>query len=148
MPTTLFEAPQYDPARERRRNRLIVTLVVAAIILTALAWFYRNWPEEHVVSQFFSALVNKDYEKAYGIWMHDPQWKEHPGKYNQYPFNEFYKDWGPGGEWGIIRNFHIDGSVSPPHGSGVIVVVTVNGRADKARIWVEKKNKTLTFSPY
>jgi hypothetical protein len=27
-------------------------------------------------------------------------------------------------------------------------VVTVNDRADKARIWVEKKDKTLTFSPY
>jgi len=39
-------------------------------------------------------------------------------------------------------------SVRPKKGSGVIVQVTVNRRADKARIWVEKKDKTLTFSPY
>ncbi len=105
MSSTLFEAPQYDPARERRRNRIIISVVVAAIVLTVVAWLYRNWPEEHVVSRFFSALVNKDYERAYAIWMHDSAWKQHPGQYTQYPFNEFYKDWGPGGSGGSSAIF-------------------------------------------
>jgi hypothetical protein len=49
----------------------------------------------------------------------------------------------------VVRSYKIDGSVSPRGGgSGVIVQVTVNNRAEKARIWVEKKDKTLTFSPY
>ena len=103
------------------------------------------------------AQARQDYEKAYGVWMHDPGWKQHPEKYARYPYNDFIKDWGPGGEWGIIKSHHIDG-VGVPKGysgspfataSGVVVVVTVNDRiADKAHIWVEKADKTLGFSPY
>ena len=148
MASTIFTAPQYDPRRERRRRIIIASVIVAVAVVAALAYLYRNWPEERVVGQFFTALVNKDYDTAYGIWMHDPNWKQHPDKYPNYPFREFYNDWGPGGEWGIIRSFHIDGSASPKGGSGVVVVVTINDRAEKARIWVEKKDKTLTFSPY
>jgi hypothetical protein len=34
-------------------------------------------------------------------------------------------------------------------GSGVVVVVTVNGIVGrKANIWVENKDKSLTFSPF
>ena len=148
MASTIFTAPQYDPRRERRKRIIIVSVIVAVAIIAALLYLYRNWPEERVVDQFFTALMNKDYEKAYGIWMHDPNWKQHPDKYPNYAFREFYNDWGPGGEWGLIRSFHVDGSASPKGGSGVVVVVTVNDRAEKARIWVEKKDKTLTFSPY
>jgi hypothetical protein len=146
--STIFTAPQYDPRRERRRRAIIAGIVVAVAVLGLLAYLYRNWPEERVVDQFFSALVQKDFEKAYAIWMHDPNWKQHPEKYPNYSFREFYNDWGPGGEWGIIKGYRIEGSASPKQGSGVVVVVTINERKEPARIWVEKKDKTLTFSPY
>jgi hypothetical protein len=123
-------------------------VAVAAIVIGVFAYLYRNWPEERVVGHFFTALVNKDFETAYGIWEHDPTWKQHPQNYPNYSFREFYNDWGPGGEWGIIKSFHIDGSANPKAGSGVVVVVTINERKEPARIWVEKKDKTLTFSPY
>lgn len=149
MATTILTAPQYDPKRERRKKQIIAGVILAVIAIGVLLYVFRNWPEERVVNKFFSALEAKDYEKAYALWMADADWKQHPQKYPNYPFNEFYRDWGPGGEWGLIRSYHIDGSANPKHGSGVVVVVTVNERlADKARIWVEKKDKTLTFSPY
>ena len=148
MPSTIFTAPEFNPARDRRRRVVMVSVVAAVIVIAVLAYLYRNWPEERVVSHFFAALVNKDYERAYGIWLHDPGWKQHPQQYPNYPYNEFYRDWGPGGEWGLIRSFKIEGSANPKGGSGVVVVVTVNERKEKARIWVEKKDKTLTFSPY
>jgi hypothetical protein len=149
MATTILTAPQYDPKRERRKKQIIAGVILAVVGIGVLLYVFRNWPEEHVVNKFFSAIQAKDYEKAYGIWMADPDWKQHPQKFSNYPFNEFYQDWGPGGEWGLIRTFSIDGSANPKGGSGVVVVVTVNERlADKARIWVEKKDKTLTFSPY
>ncbi|MBV9608051.1 MAG: hypothetical protein JO187_00715 [Acidobacteria bacterium] len=149
MSTTLFEAPKYDPGRERRRNLLIVVVISVAVLAAITAYLNRNWPEEHVVKQFFAAIQAQDYEKAYGIWMHDPAWKQHPDKYKNYLFREFYVDWGPGGQWGLVKSFHVDGSANPPHGgTGVVVVVTVNNRAERARLWVEKKDKTLTFSPY
>lgn len=150
MATTILTAPQYDPQREKRKKQIIIAIICVVIGIAALTYTFRHWPEEHVVDKFFTALQNKDFKQAYGIWMADPNWEQHPQKYSNYPFNEFYQDWGPGGEWGIIRSFHIDGSAVPKGpSSGVVVVVTVNERvADKARIWVEKSSKTLTFSPF
>lgn len=148
MSNTIFTAPQYDPRRERRKRVIMAAVVAAVIVVGVFAYLNRNWPEERVVDHFFTALVNKDFERAYGIWLHDPAWKQHPQNYPNYSFREFYNDWGPGGEWGIIKNFRIDGSANPKQGSGVVVVVTINERKEPARIWVETKDKTLTFSPY
>jgi hypothetical protein len=155
---TLFEAPKYDPVAARKRKIRIAALVAVVIVIGVLLWQFRYWPEEHVVDQFFDALQQQNYEKAYGIWMHDPNWKQHPQQYDRYPFQNFMQDWGPGGEWGIIKSHHVDGSAIPTGGngspfikgsSGVVVVVTVNDRvADKAHIWVQKADKTLGFSPY
>ncbi len=148
MSSTIFTAPAYDPRREKRKKYIAAGIVVGLLIIAALIYEFRNWSEEHITSRFFTALVNKDYKAAYGIWQHDPAWETHPDKYPRYSFNDFYQDWGPGGEWGLIRNFHIDGSTRPSGGSGVIVQVTINDRKEPARIWVEKSSKQLTFSPY
>ncbi len=155
---TLFEAKPYDAAAARKRRILIVSISAIVLLCLILAWNFRYYPQEHAVDTFFAALQQKDFETAYGIWNHDPEWKQHPEKYAKYSFPEFMKDWGPGGEWGTINSYHVDGSAVPKGGngtkydvtpSGVVVVVTVNERiADKAHIWVEKSDKTLGFSPY
>lgn len=145
---TIFEAKEYDPRKARRRNVRIAIVVTAVVVIAIFVYLNRNWPQEHLVSQFFTALENKDYEKAYGLWVADKNWKQHPQAHANYSFGDFYGDWGPGGEWGLIRTFHVEGSANPKDGSGVVVVVMVNQRAEKARIWVENKDKSLTFSPY
>jgi len=146
---TLLDAQHYDEAAARRRRNRIASAVVLLLIVLWLAWTYRNFPEERIVSLFFDTLQKHDYEAAYGIWMHDRQWKQHPQRYSNYPFNEFYRDWGPGGEWGLIRSYKIYASGTPKGGgSGVVVEVIVNDRAEHARVWVEKSDKTLSFSPY
>ncbi len=154
---SLFEAKPYDPAPARKRRKLILALVLLVIVVALGWWKLRFWPEERLVGHFFDALQQQNYEQAYGIWMHDPNWKQHPEKYARYTYNDFIKDWGPGGEWGIVKSHHIDGA-AVPHGysgspfatsSGVVVVVTVNERvADKAHVWVQKSDDTLGFSPY
>jgi hypothetical protein len=143
---TLLDAPQYDPAKTRRRRIKIGAIVVAVVILLVLGWLYRNWPAEHEVDRFFSALQKQDYEAAYGIYFHDPNWRQHLQKYSQYTYADFYRDWGPGGEWGLIKSHRIYGSASTK--DGVIVEVVVNERADRARIFVAKSDKTLTVYPY
>jgi hypothetical protein len=146
---TLLDAEQYDPARERRRRLKIGGVVALVLALAGLAWLNRNWTEERAVHHFFTALEQKNYETGYGIWMHDPEWRQHTERYSQYPFNDFYRDWGPGGEWGLIKSHKVYGSVNPSGGSsGVIVDVIVNERTEHARIWVQKSDKTLSFSPY
>ncbi len=148
MPTTLFEAPPYDPRRERRRKIKITVIIVVAIAVAVLLYLNRYWPEKHTVQRFFAALQMQNFEQAYGIWMHDPNWKQHPGKYSQYPYGQFLLDWGPSGEWGTIKSFHVKGVAAPKGNStGVVAAVVVNGRAEPACVWVQSRDKTMSFSP-
>ena len=49
----------------------------------------------------------------------------------------------------VSATFTLTSTAGPRGGSsGVIVEVVVNGRSEHARIWVEKSDKTLSFSPY
>jgi len=154
---TLFEAQPYNPARARKKWQRIAAIAAVVIVIAIVWWNLRFWPQEHVVDQFFGALQQQDFEKAYGIWMHDADWKQHSDQYSRYPYADFIKDWGPSGEWGVIKSHRVDGAAVPTGysgtpfatASGVVVVVTVNDRvADKAHIWVQKNDKTLGFSPY
>lgn len=145
---TLLDAPRYDPAKERRRRILIGSLIVAVLVLGIFGWFYRNWPEEHVVDKFFDALQKQEFESAYGIYFHDLAWRQHPQKYARYGYSDFYQDWGPGGEWGLIKSHKIYGSATSQEGTGVIVEVIVNNRAEHARMFVQKSDKTITLAPF
>ena len=145
---TLLDAREYDPEKEHKRKVRIISVVVIAVILLCLGWWFRYWPEEHIAGRFFAALQEQDYNAAYGIWMHDPQWQQHPDQHPRYPFSEFYRDWGPGGEWGLIKTEKVfDASRCPGGGTGVVVDVVVNNRAQHAQVWVEKSDHTLSFPP-
>lgn len=151
---SLFDAKPEDPAaeaRSKRRTRLILVAVVVLIVLGVVAYLNRNWPEEHVVDKFFTAIEKKDFETAYGIWRADPQWQQHTDQYKQYPFGQFQLDWGPTGDYGYITKHDIRGSVAPKSNnsetSGVVVAVRVNDRAKAACLWVEKSTKAISFSP-
>jgi hypothetical protein len=144
---TLMDAKQYDPSRDRKRRNIITVSVIVLLILGWVAYHFRDYPERAEVGRFFAALQKQDYEGAYAIWFHDPGWKQHEAKYSAYQYNDFYRDWGPGGEWGLIKSYMVDCSISPGSGSGVVVQVTVNQRTEHAYVWVEKSDKTLSFSP-
>ena len=148
---TLLDAQQYDPAKERRRKIKIALIFFGVLVLFVLGWMYRNWPEEHVVDKFFTALQKQDYETAYGIYFNDPAWSQHPKKYSQYTYADFYRDWGPGGEWGLIKSHSIYGAAGTKgfgQGGGTVVEVIVNERAEHARMFVQKSDKTLTVYPF
>ena len=147
---TLLDAQPYTPAKLRRRKIKIAATIVVVIVLAALAWMYRNWPEEHVVDNFFAELQNSHYETAYGIYFNDPSWQQHQQKYSQYTYADFYRDWGPGGEWGLIKSHRIYGSANTKGlgSGGVVVEVVVNERSEHARMFVQKSDKTLTVYPY
>jgi hypothetical protein len=145
---TLLDAKEYDSEKARKTRMRIVTAVTLLIVLLVVGWWFRYWPEERVVGHFFGALQKQDYKAAYGTWMHDPEWSQHPNQYPKYPFNEFYRDWGPGGQWGLIKTYKVYGASScPGPGSGVVVDVIVNDRTEHAQVWVEKSDKTLSYPP-
>ena len=145
---SLFDAKPYDFAKAKRRRNTIIAVSVAVIVIGGLLFWFRNLPYERQVDKFFSALQSKNYEQAYGVWMNDAEWKQHPQKYARYNFNTFYGDWGPSGDWGVVESHHVDDAIVPKNGgSGVVVVTTVNGRKERACLWVEKKDKTISFPP-
>jgi hypothetical protein len=146
---TLLDAQEYDPQKARKRRMQIITAVTILVIAAALGWWFRFWPEERVVGHFFEALQKQDYKTAYGIWMHDPQWAQHPDQHPKYPFNEFYRDCGPGGEWGLVKTYKVYGASNCPGGasSGVVVDAVVNDRTEHAQVWVEKSDHTLSYPP-
>jgi hypothetical protein len=145
---TLLDAQEYDPEKARKRRMRIISAISIAVIILALGWWFRYWPEERIVGHFFEALQKQDHKTGYGIWMHDPQWQQHPDQHPKYPFNDFYRDWGPGGEWGLIKTYKVYGaSTCPGGGSGVVVDVIVNDRSEHAQVWVEKSDHTLSYPP-
>jgi hypothetical protein len=147
---TLLDAQPYDPAKARRRKIRIAATVAVVVVLATLAWMYRNWPEERCVNKFFAALEHQDYEVAYGIYFNDPTWLQHRQKYPQYTYADFYRDWGPGGEWGLVKSYRIYGSANTKGlgSGGVVVEVVVNERSEHARMFVQKSDKTLTVYPF
>lgn len=154
---TLLDAREDDPKQARKRKiRGIVAIVVVVVVLAigllgfllGHGWWFRYCPEERIAGHFFDALQKQDYNTAYGIWMQDPDWRQHPDRHPKYPFGDFYRDWGPGGEWGLIKTQKVFGaSTCPGGGTGVVVDVVVNDRAEHAQVWVEKSDHTLSYPP-
>lgn len=147
----LLDAAEYDPEPARRRNRLILIAVLTFFVLVILYFVFRYWPEEHAVNNFYQAIEQKDFERAYGIYNADPDWKQHPQQF-AYGYNQFYMDWGPSGEYGAITSHHVDCATEPhksgfQSASGIVVVVTVNHNPKTQVLWVEKKTKEIHFSP-
>ena len=102
---TLLDAKEYHPEKERKKRTRIISAIVLVLLLAFVGWWNRFWPEKRIADKFFSALQKQDFETAYGIYYADPDWKQHPQNHAQYPFNEFRQDWGPGGEWGIVKSY-------------------------------------------
>jgi len=145
---TLVDAKEYDEAGARRRKKLIIGIIGTLLVVGFLVYQLRYWPEQRLVEKFFAALQKQDYETAYSLYTADPTWKQHPPQHSMYPYNEFYRDWGPGGEWGLVKSYKIYATGEcPKGGSGVIVEVIVNDRAEHEQIYVQKKEKTFSPSP-
>jgi hypothetical protein len=145
---TLLDAQEYDPEKGRKRKRRIISAILIVLLMLCLGWWFRYYPQERIVGHFFGALQRQDYKTAYGIWMHDPQWEQHPEQHPKYPFKEFYQDWGPGGEWGLVKTQKVfAASPCPGGGTGVVVDVIVNDRTKHAQVWVERSDKTLSYPP-
>lgn len=142
---TLLDAPRYDAHKARIRRNIIIGIIVAIPFIAFFTWYYWNWPEEHVVNKFFHAIEAKQYQQAYGIWNNDPNWQQHPEKYKLYPLQQFMSDFGPSSEYSVITKAKI--VVNLQYGTGVVIGVRVNDDPKTLFLWVEKKSKTIGFSP-
>jgi len=158
---TLLDAPKFDEVADRR-NRLMMYsgggLLLALIVGFWLAsghpadwpWnWYTHLRGRHAINSFMESVEKNDLKKAYGIWMHDTNWQQHPDKFGMYTFDRFQADWGPNSsqnEYGVIQSHDI---VAARVFKNVLLVgMFLNGRKSKALFLTYfPKDHTLNFAP-
>jgi hypothetical protein len=90
-----------------------------------------------------------DLAKAYGIWVNDKDWQQHPAQHGVYPFARFQDDWSstsPDNEYGAIKSHQI--VLAGHYGNGVLVAILINGRkSDALDLAYDPKTGQLSFSP-
>ena len=98
---TLLDAPKFDEARENRNRAMLygggglLFLVIVIFWLVAghpadLPWnWWTHLRGRHTINHFMETVEKNDLKQAYGIWMHDPNWQQHPDKYGSYTFDRF-----------------------------------------------------------
>ena len=158
---TLLDAPKFDEVRDRRIRAILYSSVGAVFVLLITFWLIAgrpvDWPwywlhhleGRHTANQFLDAVEKDDLPKAYGIWMHDPDWQQHADKYTSYPFKRFHDDWSktsPENEYGVIQSHKI--AVAHQYGNIVLMAILINGRKSNAlNLTFDPKTHTLNFSP-
>ena len=152
---TLLNAPEYDPAKDRRRKNMLIGAGVLVLVIAAIGlggffaghgWFFDDLVIEHHVGTFLGAVQADDLDQAFAIWLNDPDWKQHPQNPN-YDFTRFQDDWGPksrNGE-GDIKSYKV--KFSKRTGTGCIVAVSINGAKRPLFLWYEKSTGRMSFSP-
>jgi hypothetical protein len=150
---TLLDAPKFDPAKEKRTRNSLIAGGVAIVLIVLIGvggfvaghgWFFDDLLIEHHVKTFLEAVKENNLDQAYGIWLNDPDWKNHPQNPN-YDFKRFESDWGPQSEDGPLKSFNVD--ISKRAGSGCIVAVHLNDKPKPVFLWYEFATKRMSFSP-
>jgi hypothetical protein len=151
---TLLDAPAFNARRAQRNHVLSVTALVLVIVagiatwlwFLQIPWQFWHFPSDHKVNKFLSTVEAGDLQKAFGIWLNDPNWQAHPQQYQPYNFTEFQKDWGPGNQdYGQIKSHKI--LVSHHVGNGVIIGVDINAQNKPIYLRVDDHDGTVGFSP-
>jgi hypothetical protein len=122
----------------------VLTVLALSGYILGHGWFFSNLPVEHRVNVFLETVQKGDYPKAYGIWMNDADWQQHPQKYD-YSLDRFTEDWTTESAWhGPVKSFHVD--VSKRNASGIVVAARINGYK---KIFLYRDNATgaLTYFP-
>ena len=159
---TLLDAPVFDERKERRRSVLLYCSVAAVFVLFVCWWLVAgrpvDWPWHWndnlfgrlTVNRFLSAVEQNDLTKAYGIWMHDPDWQKHPEAHKAYSFDRVEQDFSsqsPDNEYGAFHSHKIAESCMCG-GNTLLVAILINGRKSGAlNLAYDPNTKSLNFSP-
>lgn len=158
MAISLLEPEPSSPPNPWPR-RLGLALIGVLVVGSALYFPLRHYPEKRHVARFFEALVQRDFHRAYQLWKPKPS----------FSYQEFLSIWGPKGDYGPIRSYEIvsvessrglllqlpvEGGGKPRtlavegNPTGLVVHIRVNNLDPPIRLWVERKDKSLSFPPF
>ena len=158
---TLLDAPTFDEARDRRNRTILYSGVVLVVVLfiggwlasgMAVDWPWRWWTHfrgRMAANHFLSAVEQNDLQKAYGVWIHDPKWQQHPSQNGIYPFARFQQDWSPASsanEYGAIKSHKI--LAARMSGNVLVIGIQINGlQTHNLFLDYDPSTHTLGFSP-
>jgi hypothetical protein len=158
---TLLDAPKFDLAREQRRQVFLYSTAGFLFVLLIVWWLVAgrpvDWPwnwnsylfGRSTVNSFLIDVERNDLSAAYGVWIHDKSWQQHPEKHSVYPFSRFQEDWSstsPDNEYGAIQSHKI--ALAGRYGNGVLIAILINGRKSKAlNLDYDPQTKGLDFAP-
>jgi hypothetical protein len=158
---TLLDAPEFDEAHERRRLVVFYSTAGLLFVLFVGFWLAAGRPVDYpwywnshlrgrmAVNSFLTAVEKNDLPAAYGIWIHDKDWQQHPAAQHTYTFDRFQQDWSshsPDNEYGAIQSHRIVEATM--HGNVLLMAIYINGRKSKALdLDYDPKTHTLNFSP-
>lgn len=158
---TLLDAPKFDEARSRRR-RMIGWSIFGGLVVLFIAWWFVagrpiDWPwhwDDHLfgraaVNRFMDDVEHNDLKAAYGVWIHDKNWEQHPQQHAVYPFARFEDDWSPSSpdaEYHDIHSYRI--AASRMYGNVLLVAILINGAKENALdlTW-DPRTGELSFAP-
>jgi hypothetical protein len=158
---TLLDAPVFDEARESRRKSILLGCGALLLLLFVGWWLVAgrpvDWPwnwNSHLrgrmaVNKFLTDVEKNDLSAAYGVWIHDKDWQQHPEKSSAYPFARFEQDWSPtspDNEYGVIQSHKI--AAARMYGNVLLVAAFINGRKSKAlNLDYDPRVGKLSFAP-
>ena len=122
-----------------------------AVLVVALWFMFRYYPEKRAAGQFFDALVSGQTDQAYSLWKPTPSYRK----------DDFLADWGPAGYYGPVKSYKIMGAKAPKKSDSVAVNVAISpytpmpseSDADKSRktrvvtLWITPADKSFSFPP-
>ena len=145
-----------EPPAEPPKKHYVLKITVAAVVLVVLIalWFtFRYYPEKKAAGQFFDALTAGDTAKAYALWKPS----------STYTMSDFLADWGTNGYYGPVRSYRIMDAKAVRESTSIAVNVAISpylqmpvaGDGEKSiktkvvTIWVTPADKSLSFPvPY
>ena len=158
---TLLDAPKFDEAREKRRLTIVYGSAGLFLVLFVSWWLVAgrpvDWPwnwNSHLfgrsaTNRFLTSIEKNDLPAAYGVWINDKDWQQHPTQNASYPFARFQQDWSPtspDNEYGVIQTHKI--AAARMYGNVLLIAVLINGRKSGAlNLDYDPRSRTLNFSP-
>ena len=146
---TLLDPPAAKPEKSRALAFTIAALVL--VLVVAVYFAFRYYPEKQATARFLDALVAGNTEHAYQLW------KPSSG----YSMKDFLADWGPQGYYGPGKSYKVLRANSPRGANAVAVRIQISpyepmpgaSEVEKSRktkilsVWVLSSDKSLSFPP-
>lgn len=137
MPGYLDHYGAGEERREKIVKKCLKILGILIIVGAPLMYFFHNYRQESQVKRFFSLLAAKDYKDAYTLWGCSEK-----TPCQGYAMNAFMDDWGPS------KGDPSQARIAKSRSCGSGVIMTVEFGREEEKLWVQRDNLMLGFSPF